>query len=329
MGADNGTMGETGAPAPVAPPVLAQDPLAPSQREISEAAMERLMRVLPYVEVFTLTPLGEPLLYTGLDRLLERYEAAGCGNLQLTTNGNAMTEERARRLVEAGTRRIYFSIDTADPATYRDMRVGGDLSKATEAIAHLNDWKTRLAVPHPEIVLASTFMRRNIGDLPGLIRYAHANRIHRVSVQLMEAEDPAMEPETLAYHLPLTVESLREGRRAAEDLGVDMVIHLALRNLLSAHAAEPDVAALLGAQPALDLRGRRLMDKCLYPWTFLVVDTDGEARPCCWAAIRYGNLAEQTFDEVWNSPTAQETRKSFLADMIPPGCRQKHCRVDL
>ena len=36
--------------------------LKADEREISRSAMDRLLAVMPYAEVFTLTPLGEPLL---------------------------------------------------------------------------------------------------------------------------------------------------------------------------------------------------------------------------------------------------------------------------
>ena len=303
--------------------------LQPSQREIPQAALDKLMAVLPYAEVFNLTPLGEPLLYSGLDRLLERCRAVRPRNLQLTTNGNAMTEARARQLVEAGVRRIFFSIDSADPTTYAEMRVGGTLDKASEGLAHLNEWKARLGADIPEIVIASTFMRRNITDLPGLVEFARANQASLLSVQLMEAEDPSLEPETLGRHIPLTVDWLRQARRKARELGVNLAVHPALRNLLAAHAGEPGVAELLAEEPALDTRGQTLMDKCLYPWTFLVVDTDGDARPCCWAALSYGNLAERSFDEIWNGEAAQRMRRDFLSNLISPYCQGKHCRVDL
>lgn len=303
--------------------------LKKEEREIPQEAMERLYAIMPYVEIFLLTPLGEPLMYSGLDRLLDRYRALGCHNLQLTTNGNMTTASRAQQLVESGVQRIYVSIDSADPDNYVRMRGGGRLSKVTEGLQHINEWKDRLGVEGPEIIIASTFLRQNIADLPGLVRYAHANRVKQLSVQLMQAEDSSIEPDTLAHHIPLTLESLAEARRIAVETGVNLLVHLALRNLLSAHSKDPGVEDLLTQERHLDMRGRSLMDKCVYPWTFLIVDTNGDARPCCWTAQRYGNLAEESFDGIWNSEAAQRMRREFLANKIPGVCRDKFCRVDL
>jgi MoaA/NifB/PqqE/SkfB family radical SAM enzyme len=303
--------------------------LAPDQREIPEPAMERLMTAMPFAEIFTLTPLGEPLLYSGLDSLLERYRSARCRNLQITTNGVAMSEHRARQLVECQVRRIYFSIDTADPETYAEMRVGGSLDEVTEGLARLNDWKGRLSAQLPETIIAATFLRRNIEHLAGLVEYAGANQVGKISVQLMEAEEPSLEPETLTHYVALTVASLKQAQQVARSSGVELVIHMALANLLSAHATDEGVADLMQSRPDLDTRGKSLIDKCAYPWTFLIVDTDGDVRPCCWTGLSYGNLAEKTFDQVWNGDAAQQMRRDFLSGAIPAACHGRHCRVDL
>ncbi|OPZ15158.1 MAG: Cyclic pyranopterin monophosphate synthase 1 [candidate division BRC1 bacterium ADurb.BinA364] len=297
--------------------------LKPDQREIPEGVLERLLAILPYAEVFTLTPLGEPLLYSGLDRLLERCASAASGNLHLTTNGNAISEERARSLVEAGTRRIYVSIDSADPVRYAEMRAGGSLDKVAEGLERLRAWKARLNRQWPEIVFASTFMRRNIGDLEGLLEFARRHEVKWIAAQLMELDDLALAGEALDRDVPAAAFALRQARETAERLGIELTIHPALARLIAAHgAAQPSPAA---SPPPSCLS---LMEKCLYPWTFLVVDTDGEARPCCWVSLRYGNLAQQPFGEVWNSAAAQELRREFIADRIPDCCRGKHCRVD-
>jgi MoaA/NifB/PqqE/SkfB family radical SAM enzyme len=98
-------------------------------------------------------------------------------------------------------------------------------------------------------------------------------------------------------------------------------------------AREPDPASqaiaarLLADEPALDIRRQSLLDRCSSPWTFLVVDTDGAARPCVWAGLAYGNLAHQEWEEVWNGENAQRLRRQFLAGEAPAECVDRPCRV--
>jgi MoaA/NifB/PqqE/SkfB family radical SAM enzyme len=77
------------------------------------------------------------------------------------------------------------------------------------------------------------------------------------------------------------------------------------------------------------MRGKTLVEKCSYPWYFLLIDTDGDVRPCCWAATSWLNLNDLDFDEVWNGEAAQTMRRRFLNNDIPVSCMKKHCRVDL
>ncbi|MCX7046124.1 MAG: radical SAM protein [Candidatus Sumerlaeota bacterium] len=315
-----------------------------NSRVIPRPVMERLLEILPFAEVFSLTPLGEPLMYPDLEWFLERYQAVRARNLQMTTNGVLINEQWARRLVEAGTRRLFVSMESADPNLYSQMRVGARLEQVSRGLDLMNEWKDRLGAQSPEIIMAATFLRRNIEGLPELVRYARDHRMARVSVQLMEAEVPGLEPETLEHHLPVTMRALKEARRLAAELGVTLEIHEALQRLLAAHRETPEVAAWLDeaaqtkdaaghadrARTAAEAwRPRSVIERCIQPWASLMVDTDGDCRPCCWAGISIGNLAVQPFDAVWNSRAAQSLRRAFLADIIPAGCRDKHCRIEL
>lgn len=300
-----------------------------NELQIPDRVMEELAPVLPYAEVVTLTPLGEPLMYLGLDPFLEKYKATGAKNLQLTTNANILSDKMAHKLVDAGLNRMYVSIDSAEPEMYAELRTGGKLEKVDEGIRNMNKWKQMLKQESPEIILASTFMRRNIGHLPGLIEFAHGHGIKAISVQMMEDEEAGIEAETLGHHVPYTIEVLKESQRLAEERGVKLMIHLALKMVLSAHSNEAGVTDFLDSDPLVDMRGKTLIEKCHYPFSFMIVDTDGDVRPCCWVGQSFGNLSQKSFDEVWNGPGALKMREHFHGNFIPASCRGKHCRVDI
>jgi MoaA/NifB/PqqE/SkfB family radical SAM enzyme len=94
----------------------------------------------------------------------------------------------------------------------------------------------------------------------------------------------------------------------------------------AASAVDGEAARL---ESALDMTGKTLVEKCHYPWYNLLIDTDGDARPCCWADLSWGNLNDLEFEQIWNGPRAVGMRQAFLANRIPVSCRRKHCRVDL
>ena len=82
-------------------------------------------------------------------------------------------------------------------------------------------------------------------------------------------------------------------------------------------------------EAALDMSGKTLVEKCHYPWYNLLIDTDGDVRPCCWADISWGNLNRLDFEQIWNGPSAVGMRQAFLANRVPRSCQKRHCRVDL
>jgi MoaA/NifB/PqqE/SkfB family radical SAM enzyme len=323
--------------------------LPKNELEISPVVLEQVLELMPYPEMMTLTPLGEPLLYTKVGRILERHRELGCRNLAMTTNANIITEDRARLIVEGGVSHLFVSIDSDDPDIYASMRVRGDLAQVEAALEAINRWKERLGSPSPTMTLASTFMERNVRQMPSLVDFAVRHHFNSYSVQLMEVENPELEPEFLGHHVGLTREMVLATLARAEGRPLEVKIHLALRNLLTKALSLPEQRRVdacsegvtdnfwNGAEPApggdrlgqLSTRGRHLTEKCHYPWYFLLIDTDGDARPCCWAAQSFGNLNHISFDAAWNGPQARAMRRNFLNNHIPKSCQGKHCRVDL
>ena len=51
---------------------------------------------------------------------------------------------------------------------------------------------------------------------------------------------------------------------------------------------------------------------CLMPWIHYHVSDNGKAKACCIANIPYGNVNENSFEEIWNGKPIQELRTKFL-----------------
>jgi len=82
---------------------------------------------------------GEPLIRRGIVVLVERIAAIpGLQELAMTTNGTRLAE-LARPLAAAGLRRVNVSLDTLDPARFRDITRGGELDRVLEGIAAARD----------------------------------------------------------------------------------------------------------------------------------------------------------------------------------------------
>lgn len=65
---------------------------------------------------------------------------------------------------------------------------------------------------------------------------------------------------------------------------------------------------------------------CHYPWTWMLVTADGEAKPCCFAPGHLGNLYESSVEGIWNGPEAIELRSYIKTDRIHPICAGAPCK---
>ena len=68
---------------------------------------------------------GESLLNKNLEAMISDARDRGVLDIWLHTNGQALTEDRSRNLLEAGLTKLNVSIDASTSATYDIMRPGG------------------------------------------------------------------------------------------------------------------------------------------------------------------------------------------------------------
>jgi len=306
--------------------VRARQSQAPS-REIPPAVFEQVLALMPYANVFDLTPFGEALLYSQFDRILETHARLDCRNLSMTTSGTLLTPARAEAIVRSGVQHVKISLEEADPGRYAALRVGGRLEQVVEGIRLLNDRKARRETPFPRLTLAASYMLRNVERLPDMVRFAAAHGVPEIYVQMLELryhDDPEVRQEELTYHLPLLRRMIAEGEAEAKRLGIACVITGPIRTLLDAERPGADPSA----PPAAARRHRPLLEKCTNPWWWAYIDENGYMWPCCWAKIGFGDLNRDAFMDVWNSPIAQDMRRRFLADEIPDYCRGQLCHVE-
>ena len=65
---------------------------------------------------------------------------------------------------------------------------------------------------------------------------------------------------------------------------------------------------------------------CQYPWTWMVVFSDGTVKPCCFATGALGNLNTAAVDAIWNGPVAVALRTFIKADRVHPMCAGAACK---
>ena len=88
----------------------------------------------------------------------------------MITNGILLTDEVRRALVSLGLHRLWVSLDGATPAAYRDVRIGDALPEILENLAAFRRLRDESPVLGPRLGIVFVAMRRNVAELPAVVR---------------------------------------------------------------------------------------------------------------------------------------------------------------
>lgn len=140
--------------------------------QMTEVTFERILsgiEALDYRPVIFFGGFGEPLFHPMIADMVRRAKKAS-SKIELITNGMLLTEERSRALIQAGLSTLWVSVDGASPESYADIRIGAALPKIFQNIARYRDQFRLTMGGEPDIGLVFVAMKRNIADLPELLR---------------------------------------------------------------------------------------------------------------------------------------------------------------
>lgn len=117
---------------------------------------------------------GEPFLidlyYDIWDRILEINPRI---KVYITTNGTVLNN-RAKEILSKLNVFIVLSIDSMNPATYEEIRVGAKFNKVHENLSYFKELTSRKKT---KLTIAACPMIKNYKDLPGLLEYCNVNKI--------------------------------------------------------------------------------------------------------------------------------------------------------
>jgi cyclic pyranopterin phosphate synthase len=160
---------------------------------------------------------GEPLMRPDLEEITAAISSTGLiQDLTMTTNAQGLAG-RARALKAAGLMRLNISLDSLDPARYREMTGGGDLAPVLAGI------DAALAAGLRPVKLNCVVIRgTNDGDIPAFIDLARGSPLDVRFIELMpmgSLRDPSLRvptEEILAAHGDLQELPTQPGAPARE-----------------------------------------------------------------------------------------------------------------
>jgi radical SAM protein with 4Fe4S-binding SPASM domain len=307
---------------------------------MSLATFSRLLEQLPHVESVVLQGLGEPLLAPDLMAMVQFAHRRGVV-VGFNTNATVLTRSRADSLIASGLDWMCISLDGATAATYEAIREGAHFHQVLRNIRQLVEAKSAAAVDRPELSIVFVAMRRNIAELPALVRLASGLGVPDVSVQnLAHSFDDTVgrlgydeirhftAEEMLVPGSSEVLHAFTGATVAADELGVRL--HLPpLEEVSTAESPASEVPGSVSGHPHAgddaDTDQRRPALPCAWPWDAAYVGASGDVQPCCmvmgWDRASFGNLAAASFSDVWHGDAARAFRAALLSDEPPQVCR--------
>jgi len=91
--------------------------------EVFSRILEELVPIRNQLQVISLYMDGEPLMDRDLEERVRVTKSRGLPHVGFTTNGALLTEERARRLLDAGLDWVSFSFDSLNKESFEKVRI--------------------------------------------------------------------------------------------------------------------------------------------------------------------------------------------------------------
>jgi MoaA/NifB/PqqE/SkfB family radical SAM enzyme len=241
--------------------------------------------------------LGEPLLWAGLDALLDAVRAGGL-RLNLTTNGTWPGRGAAAwgaRLYPLASD-VKVSWNGARAATAEAIMPGLDFQAAVDgvrAVAAARDAAAAASAVRGRLSFQVTAQDRNVAELPAIVRLAAALGVDRVKVNQLQPRAPHLAARTLTASLDglrRWNEAAGEARAAAAEVRLPSGDALLLQGCGDL-ALDPGAPAPLGPCPFVGREAWILWDGRLAPCP----------HPAAWRGELgdFGSAAATPLRELW------------------------------
>jgi MoaA/NifB/PqqE/SkfB family radical SAM enzyme len=273
--------------------------VALAERVVREAAASGLRAVIP-------STMGEPLLWEGMDRLVDLCAELGL-RLNVTTNGTFPGRGAAawaERLVPVASD-VKISWNGATAATAEAVMRGLDFGAAVEGVRTFVSVRDARARPgrRCRVSFQVTAQEANVAELPAIVALAAALGVERVKVNHLQPRFPAL----AARSLRRSVEAIRRWNAAAREAHAAA----AARRLPSGAEVLLENVVPLAEDPAAPAPA----GPCPFVGREAWLHPDGRFAPCPHPAAERGELgdlgsaAERTLGEIWSG----EPFRAFVA----------------
>lgn len=146
------------------------------QADLTLEDFEQVLEHFPSLQVVAIVGEGEPIMNKRFFDMVAKAKARGLRVLSLS-NGSTFSESVVRKICASGLDYIGISIDSVNPETFAESRLGGDLNKVWRGIERLARYRDAHGYHYPVLGLKGTLFRHTENELVEIVTAAKAHGI--------------------------------------------------------------------------------------------------------------------------------------------------------
>lgn len=280
------------------------------QEDIRVEDFARALDNFPSLKTVGLVGEGEPLMHKGFFEMADMARARGI-KVMIISNGSAFSQSVIQKLCESGITYVSISIDSTDPETFAQSRIGGDLEKIWQGIERLRKYRDEHGYQYPVIALKGTLFSHTEHQLPEIVATAKSH-----GVEVFESFQPLNPMQSYVKIYPQQMlPQLQTVGQVAETIRRDT--HDASRTLRS--------LAQFCTEAGIDVeklgRPNPLRPNCDEQWIYSLLS--GDVTPCCQIKTPIDpkwNLFRHSIDEILREPHYENVRFNLWNGLFPDYC---------
>lgn len=267
-------------------------------------------QVFPLTTYLHMSLMTEPFMTADFPERLMLAKKYGVPFTRVVTNGTLLTARAIEKVLDAGIHALTFSIDGGTAELYEEIRVGSRLELVLAKIELFRELREQRGAKLPRLQVNHVLMERNVEHVDEFLALLDRIRPELVDVRTIQ---------------PMAYTTGNESRDPAFFAKVRRVKPLFL-DYFARNGIE-DAGFIRDTAGVIELTrqsGARMT--CRRPWDTLAIHANGDVNPCMsWTRAPFGNLARQSFEEIWCGDELAALREEF--ELREPGIDCQHCTV--
>ena len=292
-------------------------------KHLDNGLAEKIRRFLQHASAAQLHGIGEPTNSPVFWRMLDDLPPPEICESSINTNFTVVDERRLNALLDSKLKIINVSLDAAAEITYRRIR-GFPFKTVVGNIERLITVRRERRQVLPHVYINMTLMRSNIEEVCDFVRLGARLGVDLVKFYQMNRWPDDQMTRYVVHRDGWTFDYTKEGLWNCPTLSnrcVRDAIALAKELGVSLYLDHNKDIFLDECEPSTET-----VKDCRYPWMWMMLNSDGRVRPCCFATKALGNLNDTSAASIWNGKIARELRSYVKDDRIHPVCSGAVCK---